>query len=260
MSFYRMQRGWFDKPVFDREPYCRRAAWVWLIENAAFAPHNGLERGQLRASNRFLAEAWSWSESKVRRWLLAAEEATMIRRVTVSGKNLITLCNYGKYQLPIHVADAPSDEHPTSTRRVADANYKEGKKEIKEDSEAIASAANAAPPPEFDPVKDLWDRGLAVLAHGGIADRQARSIIGKWRKAYGDVAVLDAIVRAEIEFPSDPVAFMAGCMRATKSENGHGRKQSPGEKLFEGAWRAAEAFEARQRAGGAADEPLLGSG
>jgi hypothetical protein len=129
MSFYRMQRGWCDKSVFEREPYCRRAAWIWLIEHAAFAPHNRLDRGQIRVSYRFLAKAWNWSEPKVRRWIAAAEKAEMIRCVTDAGKSLITICNYNKYQLPIHVADAPSDTQPTQTRRVADANYKEGKNE-----------------------------------------------------------------------------------------------------------------------------------
>jgi hypothetical protein len=41
--------------------------------------------------------------------------------------------------------------------------------------------------------------------------------------------------------------------------NGKQNGRSPGEKLFEGAWRAAEAFDARQRAGGAIVEPLLDS-
>jgi hypothetical protein len=126
----------------------------------------------------------------------------------------------------------------------------------KEDSEAIASAAKAAP---NDPVKDLWDRSLVVLARGGIPERQARSITGKWRKEYGDVVVLDAIIRAESEFPSEPVAFLTGCMRShVGSINGH--KLSPGEKLALGFAAAPDAYEARQRARAAASEPLLDTG
>ena len=34
-----MHRGWMDNPVlaWGRDPFCRRAAWVWRIEEAAWA-------------------------------------------------------------------------------------------------------------------------------------------------------------------------------------------------------------------------------
>ncbi len=123
----------------------------------------------------------------------------------------------------------------------------------KKDSEAIASGVAEAPP---DPIKDLWDRGKAVLRNA----KSAGSLIGKLRQQHGDVIVLQAIVAAETELPSDPASFLVGCCNRAKA-NGHAKRQSPADKLFEGAYRAAEAFYARQcadeRDDREADEPLL---
>ena len=33
-GYYRMARGWLGHPVLQGEPYDRRSAWAWLIEEA----------------------------------------------------------------------------------------------------------------------------------------------------------------------------------------------------------------------------------
>lgn len=76
-GFYRMHRGWLDHPVLGGEPMCKRAAWAWLIEEASWSHRRRdikgqtvqLDRGQLTASVRFLAEAWGWHRAKVERFL-----------------------------------------------------------------------------------------------------------------------------------------------------------------------------------------------
>jgi hypothetical protein len=55
-----MYRGWMEHEVFGHEPFSRRDAWVWLIENAAFADNQRLKRGQLCHSYRHLAATWKW--------------------------------------------------------------------------------------------------------------------------------------------------------------------------------------------------------
>ena len=69
-GFYLMHRGWMDNPSSraGHDPFCRRAAWVWLIEEAAWADRRvslggktvTLHRGQLTHSVRFMAQAWNW--------------------------------------------------------------------------------------------------------------------------------------------------------------------------------------------------------
>lgn len=72
-----------------------------------------------------------------------------------------------------------------------------------------ASASGAVAP--VDPVKEIWDRGLAILGNG------QRSLLGKLRKTYTDPAVLAAIVTCENECPSEPAAFLVACLERSKA-------------------------------------------
>jgi uncharacterized protein YdaU (DUF1376 family) len=117
----------------------------------------------------------------------------------------------------------------------------------KEDSEA-------SPLLPTDPVKEIFDRGLAILGP------THRSLLGKMRKDHGDEAVLGAIIACETEGPSEPVAFFIGCLkRAPPMRNGHD-KDSPVTKLYKGAMRAADKLDRQEedrRAGGPTVIPLL---
>jgi hypothetical protein len=124
-----MYRGWMDKAIFRGESYSRRDAWAWLIEHAAFADTSNVERGQLRCTLRFLAQAWGWDDPKVRRFLSRAQQDDMLARVTDAGQTLITIGNYELYQASSNVGDAPKRNTPTRHRRVTDAHNKEGKNE-----------------------------------------------------------------------------------------------------------------------------------
>jgi hypothetical protein len=143
MSWYRMHRGWQDHEVFGGEPFSKRDAFVYLVENAAFrasrvnapAGQVDLQRGQLCTSLRYLAKAWGWSEAKVRRCLTSLKKSEIIDAHTDAGQTVITICNYEKYQGEGCVADATTDARPTQQPRVADANYKKDKedKELREE-------------------------------------------------------------------------------------------------------------------------------
>lgn len=113
--------------------------------------------------------------------------------------------------------------------------------ERKTDSEAIASGADAPP---GDPVKVIFDLGVQVLG------ASSRSMIGKARKAYGDVVVLEALIATRDGAPSQPVEFFIGCLKQRGKANGH--KRSPVEKLYAGAAAAADAWE--RRAGNRGDD------
>lgn len=123
-GYYRMHRGWQAHPIFGTKAFSRRDAWIWLIENAAWQAMkiriNGstvtLERGQVSHSVRHLAKAWGWSKSRVARFLDELRDEKMIENAgqqrdssgtatrtrggTENGtaQNIITICNYGKYQ------------------------------------------------------------------------------------------------------------------------------------------------------------------
>jgi hypothetical protein len=141
-GFYLMHRGWMDNPALGgaREPYCRRAAWAWLIENACWQDGKvdaggktvSLKRGQLCYSVRYLAEAWSWSASAVQRYIERLKTDTMIDTASDTGRLIITICNYEVYQAPKSKTDTPTDTVadtlPIQTRYSSDTNKKEGNK------------------------------------------------------------------------------------------------------------------------------------
>jgi hypothetical protein len=115
--------------VFGKEPYSKRDAWCWLIETACFrdtrANINGrvipLRRGQLSFSVRFLALKWGWDKMKVERFLRRLKSEAMIETQTETGQNIITICNYDKYQLtPNHVETQTDTEVGTQTGQERD--------------------------------------------------------------------------------------------------------------------------------------------
>ena len=134
---YRMRRGWLEHPVLQGEPYDRRSAWAWLIEEAKWQDRRceiagrliDLKRGQLSHSTRFMARAWGWSEARVRRFLTRLKIDAMIDAATDAGRYLITICNYDRYQTPLNGSDAPSDAPSDAAATQQRRKPKEGKKE-----------------------------------------------------------------------------------------------------------------------------------
>lgn len=88
----------------------------------------------------------------------------------------------------------------------------QGQGQIEEDSDATASGADAP----VDPVKELWDRGLAILGE------KQRGLLGKMRKEYTDVVLLEAIVETERECPSEPAAYLVACCQRRKANGRNG--------------------------------------
>lgn len=146
-----MARGWQGHPVFAKEPFSQRDAWVWLIEEAYYKPRKcrvgsqlcDVERGQFIHALRFMAEAWGWKKDKVARFLRVLQDAHMIRVESATGaataESRVTICNYDKYQIE-NDNDATDDE--TTTRQPRDNDATE-KKEGKERKENIGGGGSA---------------------------------------------------------------------------------------------------------------------
>lgn len=135
---FAVDRGIWDHPSFADEPLTEREAWAWLIGEASFKARTKrvgssvveLDRGQVAASLRFMADKWQWKEPRVRRFLKRLKTDAMIDAATDAGITVITICNYNKYQrvsLPKDAAtDAPVDAATTQQRRkVEDTEDKE---------------------------------------------------------------------------------------------------------------------------------------
>lgn len=79
--------------------------------------------------------------------------------------------------------------------------------------------------PPIDPVKALFDQCVGLLTESGVTEKQARSLTGKWRKDYGDVATARAVRLASAEAATEPVAYI----EATLKRGGKNGKRSAAE-------------------------------
>ncbi|MCF1367331.1 YdaU family protein [Burkholderia cenocepacia] len=66
----------------------------------------------------------------------------------------------------------------------------------------------------------VWSLGVPMLVAAGQADRSARSLLGKWCKAYGPAALQAAIVRCAQENPLEPVSWLIKALGAPKAADG----------------------------------------
>ena len=93
----------------------------------------------------------------------------------------------------------------------------------REDSEANASDASV------DFAKQLFDRGVVFLARHDVPDRQARSVIGKWRKAYQDTDIFDAFSACSKQGVMDPIPWITARLGGKDKADG---KSSRGERFL----------------------------
>jgi uncharacterized protein YdaU (DUF1376 family) len=85
-----------------------------------------------------------------------------------------------------------------------------------------ANASGGEPPPKasepVDFTKEVFDRGVAFLGKYGTPERQARALIGKWRKDAGDGETFNALRDANREGVTEPVGWITA--RLTKIRAG----------------------------------------
>lgn len=75
------------------------------------------------------------------------------------------------------------------------------------DSSLRSESCGAAAPP--DPIKELFDTAVRILVGRGIAERQARSLLGRWRKDLKDDGkLLSLLLLVEREAPVDVIGYM----------------------------------------------------
>lgn len=203
-----LHRGWRDNPVFRGE-YSRADAWVWLIENAAWKPSRvrikgemvDLDRGELSFAQRFLAEKWGWSKSRVDRFIAELRDQGMIQTRSKNGATtdhaagqgqcVISICNYAKYQ-DIGESQRGNDDASSG----ATAGQQRGKEEQRNQETSLGEEAKASPPPRAKrapavPVSRMtadWVPGplpadvAALVAHWppGRLDREAAATRDYW--------------------------------------------------------------------------------
>lgn len=107
-AYLPLKRRYFKHWIWtDPEAFCKRAAWLDLMQMARFDPAPGkqvingqlvvYQRGQIPASQRYLAQRWKWSKTKVSNFINRLKEEGMIEAQDAGGTTIITLLNYDKH-------------------------------------------------------------------------------------------------------------------------------------------------------------------
>jgi hypothetical protein len=78
--------------------------------------------------------------------------------------------------------------------------------ETEADKKGSEAKASGGEPP--DPVKQVIDLGVALLTSTGTPEKQARSLVGKWRKAKGDGPVLTALIDCRARAIAEPIEWL----------------------------------------------------
>lgn len=137
-GYFKSYRRAFDNPLFNDEEANRYSAWHWMIAQAAWKDTKHcvrgvvteVPRGSFFTTVRDLMKVWKWGNSKTSGFLKTLEKQDMIRIEIKTGKTLITICNYDKFQADDFEIRQPQDKNKTAVRQPQDT--KEEVKEIKE--------------------------------------------------------------------------------------------------------------------------------
>lgn len=205
-GWFAVKHGITEHPMFAGKPHWL-GAWVVILDKAAFADCTQdvaghlvkVKRGELCASQAMLEKWTGLSRQQLRTFLLGLERhgAVKTRPATKSTKSrtIVTVCNYDVYQ------SSPPSSNQTSTKHQP---TKEQDKQI-----PVGDADKSAP----DMASQIFGQGLAYLKSCGVKDRNARSLLGKWRKQYGDGATIEALGKSQREGAIDPVQYVEGVFR-----------------------------------------------
>ena len=205
-GYIKLHRGWEASCQFAEEPYCERAAWCWLLTNAAWKDtvrrnHKGevvpVLRGQFHTSLRTLAAEWKWSPKRVKSFLEVLQKCGSAETASEQSGTLITICKYKEYQAKGNSRETASDT-ASSTAGKQSGNTQEEGKEGKEENKTEAKAS---------PDAVFWSMALDYIG------QDKRGLIGKWIKDYTRPRVAEAIAAAQVERAVDPVPYIAATLR-----------------------------------------------
>ena len=123
-GWFKVKRGITQHPIFKGHPE-RIAIWLWLMDNACWkdTPHDVsgksvmVRRGAVCASERRIAKEVGVGYQVVRTFLARLKAEHMINADATHGRNIITLCNYDKYQAREEFANAGGNAALTHDQR-----------------------------------------------------------------------------------------------------------------------------------------------
>ena len=197
---FAVSRKIWAHPEFAPCPFSEREAFLWLVSEASWKERTArpgrvvvdLQRGQLCASVRFMAEAWQWSKSRVDRFIKRLENRDMLVTESGTGQLVITLCNYDEYQGQRDTSGTRAGQTAGHERDTSGTNYK--KDEIREKKEI--GKPISAHEEKFD---DFWQQ----YPHRNGAKKGKASAQKAWGAAIRARASPDEIIGGAMRYAND---------------------------------------------------------
>jgi hypothetical protein len=197
IGYIKLHRGWHDSNLFrDNAPYCERAAWCWLLSNAAWkdvqriGPQGNtilVREGEFHTSLRSLAKAWNWDKMRVSRFIKRAEKCQNIETTTGQAGLHISICNWGEYQRETDKRETTTE---TSERQARDTQEEGIRRDKKKEPPIIPQKGKSDLPkftvPDWIPT-DAWQgfETMRKAARRPLTDRARQGIINKLAKMRG---------------------------------------------------------------------------
>lgn len=131
-GFIKLYRASIDNPLYFSEKFNKWHAWLDLLmlanHKVRMVSVRGVmievKRGQVLASERFLADRWKWSRDKVRAFITLLQDQQQILPQKTNITTLLTVVNYEKYQeKPTTKPTTDPTTNPTNLKNVK--NFKE---------------------------------------------------------------------------------------------------------------------------------------
>lgn len=116
---------------------------------------------------------------------------------------------WGKAKAKDKQNQGPGDAGASSKQCSEDANQNQNQ------SSAVEAKASTGAKAPADPAAIVFGQGLELLKAGGVREGNARSMLGKWRRDYGDASLIAALGNAQRAGALDPVAFIEKALRAS---------------------------------------------
>ena len=238
-----IDRGIWEDPDFPEEPFSEREAFMWLVCEATWKDYTArgtrgpiqLKRGEVCHSIRFMAKAWGWSKSRVKRFLDRLKNRDSIRDTSRDSEKIYFIKNYNRYQrvsLPERDAERAGQRDASGTA----AGQQRDKLEDIESSFPNGKGASAPEPleaclPGMEPPekpltagKLIFDTGKQMMASADKPPRDPGGLIRRWLKDHDEATVLMAMYQTIKQGTPDPIAYMNGCLRKAGGEEQSGRQ------------------------------------
>lgn len=241
-GYIKIQRRLFDHWIWETDkPVSEGRAWIEMLRRAVFSAkvqyvkgrQIALERGQLIASHRKLAEWCNWDKNRADRFLRKLRRSGMIEATSEAGVTIVTICNYDKYNPVIEnfeavngarvgqewgsTGAAPGRERDKNNKGIKEKGNKEIKEERAENVPLHIHAADAV----IEYLNENQDH-LKMIVHAAAFRGDWQEIV---RELYCRKSDMPAVLKKAIREPSSHLGWVQSDMQMQKS-----RKNEPGPK------------------------------